>query len=105
MSPTRMLRRSDLRALLVAGVAAALASVALGLTIIVRTNQGEEFRRQTSTNCQAVEKLKARIRDTFQDGKERAEHNLALDPVQRAAVLAYYDRELERYAADDCPSP
>lgn len=103
--PVRLLRRHDLRVLLLSGVAAALATVALGLTLVVRTNQSEQYRQQTAENCQALERLKGLIRGTFQDGRKRAETNPALDPGARAALLAYYDRQLHRYRAEDCPTP
>ena len=105
MSPMRILRRPHLRLLLLAGVAAALASVALGLTLVVRTNQAEQYRRSSSDTCMSVERLKGRIRETFQDARDRVARRSEIDDAQRAAVLAYYDRELARYAANECPEP
>ena len=105
MSPTRIVRKPHLRVLLLAGVAAALASIALCLTLVVRTNQAEQFRRSTSDTCVTVEALKARIRATFLDGRYRVATDPALDAAQRAAALARYDRELKRYAAAACPTP
>lgn len=105
MSPTRLLKRAELRPFTIAAVAAAVAIVALCLTLIVRTNQGEQYRQQTAANCQAIEDIKTRIRGTFQDARRRVAQRTDIDPAQRAAALAYYDRELERYAATDCPKP
>ena len=105
MSPMRIIRKPHLRALFIAGTAAGLASIALCLTLIVRTNQAEQFRRSTSDTCVTVEKLKARIRATFLDGRYRVATDPALDAAQRAAALARYDRELKRYAAAACPTP
>jgi len=101
----RIIRKPHLRGLFVAGVAAALASVALCLTLVVRTNQAEQYRRSASDTCMSVEKLKGRIRDTFRDGRYRVATSTTIDPAQRAAALAYYDRELKRYAAAECPAP
>ena len=103
--PMRLVRNHELRVLLIAGVGAGLAAVALCLTLVVRTNQAEQYRRQTATNCEAVEQLKSRIRETFLDGRDRASTNPALDVSQRNAVIGYYDRELKRYARVECPSP
>ena len=101
----RLVRTPNGRVLLLAGVAAALAAIALCFTLVVRTNQAEQYRQQTAENCMAVEQLKGRIRDTFRDAKQHAVANSNLDAAQRAAVLSYYARELARYAASDCPSP
>lgn len=103
MSPMRLVRRPELRALTIAALAAALALAALGLTLVFRTNQGEQYRRQTEANCLAIERLKATIRGTFHDARARAFSNPDLSPAVRTAVLAHYDRELARYAARACP--
>lgn len=105
MSPTRIVRRPDLRVLTIAALAAIISVCALGLTLIARTNQGEQYRKQTAANCRAVESLKTRIRDTFKDAQARAASNPNLPPSVRKSVLAYYDRELARYAARPCPHP
>ena len=105
MSPMRLVRKPHLRSLFLAGTAAGLASIALCLTLVVRTNQAEQFRRSTADTCVTVEALKARIRATFLDGRYRVATDPALDDKQRTAALARYNRELERYAANECPKP
>lgn len=99
----RIIRRSDLRVLFLAGLAAAMAMVALGLTLVFRTSQSEQFRRQTETNCRQVENLKTAITSVLIDGKTTALQRTQ-DPAIRKAIESYYDRQLARFAPDSCPT-
>lgn len=103
MSPMRIIRRPDLRVLFLAGIAAAMATVALGLTLVFRTSQSEQFRRQTAVNCRQVENLKTAITSVLVDGKVTALQRNQ-DPAIRKAITSYYDRQLERFAPDSCPT-
>lgn len=102
MSPTRLLK-PEYRVLTIAGAAAALAIIALCLLLVVRTSTNTQFQRQTAANCMSIESLKATIRATFLEAQTRAAGRRDFDAAQRAAVDAYYDRELARYAPKDCP--
>ena len=101
----RIWRRTELRTLAFAGLAAGLAIIALCLILVVRTSTSQQFRTQTATNCQSIEDLKATIRATFLEAQARALDRENLDASQRRAVIDAYAKELVRYRADECPTP
>lgn len=101
----RIIRRPELRALAIAGVAAALGVAALCGLLVARTNTQQKFREQTSANCESLNNLKAQLRATFMESRERLLSNPGIDEAQRVAINAAYAREIARYRADDCPTP
>ncbi len=90
--------------LMIASTAAAMSLIALGLTFTWRVTTSNQFREQTASNCRQIELLKVAITDVLVD-----ERNGVLkespDPAVREAVQSYYDRQLARFAPDDCPNP
>lgn len=100
----RMLRRPELRVLTIASAAAALAIVSLCLLLLLRTGTTEKFREQTVANCQAINGIKEQIRATFMDARDRALARTDLDATIKEAIRRNYDREIDRYKADDCPT-
>lgn len=101
----RIWRRPELRLFTIASMAAALALAALCLLLVHRTVTAQKFREQSASNCMAIEAIKENIRETFIVSRARALERDNLDAAQRAAVVAAYQRELERYAASECPNP
>ena len=101
----RMFRRPEIRALLIAGTAAAIAIAALCGLLVARATTQQQFRQQTTDNCEAINDLKAAIRDTFMDARDRALSTPGIDAAQRVAINAAYAKEIARYKADDCPNP
>jgi hypothetical protein len=102
MSPRRLLHREN-RVLTIAGIAAALAIIALCLLLVARVNVTRQFDKQTVTNCQAIEQIKTSIRATFMESQARALARPQLDPAQATAIREAYERELARYAPRKCP--
>lgn len=90
--------------LLGSGIVASLAALALGFTLVYKTNSAEALREQTHDNCTQIENLKGAIRDVLEDGKVRALGNNG-DPAVEKAIVEYYDRQLARFARDECPNP
>jgi len=103
--PMRLVRNHELRLLIIAAVAAAVSVVALSVSIVVRSNQTEQFRKQVATDCVALEAIKEQIRGVFEDNKEAVRSRAILTPRQKAAFTRYYNRQLARFAPNDCPSP
>lgn len=101
----RIIRRPELRNAALASLAAGLAIMALCLLLVVRTSNTQAFRRQAAHNCESIEAIKTNIRETFMVSMHRALERDNLDAGQRAAVVAAYEKELERYAPTKCPSP
>ena len=99
----RMFRRPEIRALLIAGTAAAIAIAALCGVLVGRTATQQKFREQTSANCEAINDLKGEIRATFMAARDRALSQAGLDRATRSAIENAYADELERYEADNCP--
>jgi len=101
--PMRLVRNHELRLLVIAAFAAALSVVAMCVSIIVRTNQTEQFRQQVASNCRGLESIKTQIRGVFQDNLASVESRTDLDPVQRRAIVEYYTRQIKRFKPLDCP--
>ena len=101
----RLIGSYELRILLAAAAAAALAIVGVCFTLVVRANQTQAFREQSSLNCQSIEQIKSDIRGTFAASRMRLVERTDLDPAQKTAALKSLDEELVRYAPDDCPDP
>ena len=89
-------------ALTVAAIAAAIAVLSLCLILYVRTVQSQQFREQTSANCMAIERLKDQLRIGYEDRLRTVAANVALDPAQRTLLVAFYQRQLKRFAAIRC---
>jgi hypothetical protein len=103
--PMRLLRNHEVRILLVAAFAAALAIVAMLLMVVVRINQTEKLREVTASNCRGLEAVKGEIRGVFEDNLERTQARTDLSVTERTAIVEYYNRQIRRFAPHDCPSP
>jgi hypothetical protein len=101
----RIIRRPELRTLTIAGMAAALAIIALCLLLVWRTQSAQTFREQSAANCQAIEQIKTSIRETFMVSLHRQLERDNLDAAERATIRKSYEEELSRYAPVECPSP
>lgn len=96
-------RRSTMLLAAVA-VSAALSLVAMGATLVSRAHSTEDFKQQTSSQCQAIESLKGAIRLVFQDNLEALQRRQAeIDPGQYRIARDYYLRQLQRFAKAQCP--
>lgn len=95
-------RRANIR-LILASVAALLSVAALGLTLVYRINTNNQLRKQTVSNCQDIENLKAAITGVLIDSKITS-LNRAADPAIRKAIEQYYGRQLDRFSPDQCPN-
>lgn len=104
MSPRRLLLREN-RVLTIAGIAAALSIIALCVLLVGRVTVNQRFQEQTATNCQSIEELKGTIRATFMEAQARALERDNLDAAQLRAIHNAYDKELARYAPEECPNP
>lgn len=98
--PKRLVARSDL---LLAALAAAVAVLALAVTVVYRITVSEELRKQTATNCRDIETIKAAISGVLLDSKVEAMSRNS-DPAIRRAIERYYARQLARFAPQDCPN-
>jgi len=96
-------RRANIR-LIIASAAAFLSVVALGYTIVYRISTTNQLRKQTAINCRQIENLKSAISGVLIDSKITSLTRTA-DPAIRKAIEAYYDRQLARFAPDQCPNP
>ena len=103
--PMRLIRNHELRLLVIAAAAACLSIVALCVSIIVRTNQTQQFREQVATNCMGFEAIKTQIRGVFQDNRASLTPRTDLTAAQRRAILDYYTRQIKRFKPLDCPNP
>jgi hypothetical protein len=103
--PMRLLRNHEVRILLVASVAAAIAISTLCLLVVVRVNQTQKFREVTASNCLGLEAVKGEIRGVFEDNLARTEARTDLSTPERTAIVEYYHRQIRRFAPHDCPSP
>ena len=103
--PMRLVRNHELRLLVIAAFAAALSVVAMCVSIIVRTNQTDQFRQQVASNCRGLEAIKTQIRGVFQENLDAVERRNGLDAVQRRAIVDYYTRQIKRFRPLDCPNP
>lgn len=99
-----------MRLLAVSAVLAMLALVALCLTLLIRTNQSQEFREQAAHireqaahNCRQLNLVKSAIRMVFDDSEQAALERDGLDESQRTFVIEYYARQRARFADDHCP--
>lgn len=101
----RILRRSELRNAALAGLAAALSIIALFLLLVVRTNNVQRYKQHVSDNCMAIEAIKTNIRQTLVVSRDRALLRDGVDASARAAIIANYQKELDRYSPIECPSP
>lgn len=89
--------------LLGAGVVAVVALMALGATLVYRTNTTNQFREQTKDNCKTVEALKSAILLVFQDGRQNLEARKgALTASEYARLDEYYKRQFARFAPKPC---
>lgn len=98
----RVWTNHGLRMLAVSAVLALLALVALCLTLLIRTNQSQEFRKQAVQNCQQINLLKGAIRAVFAESQAAALQRDGLDESERAFIRDYYSRQRARFADDKC---
>lgn len=83
---------------------AALSLIAMGATLIYRASVGDEIRRQTQAQCQALEAVKSAIRLVFKDNLVSLEQRRGMiDPSQYRIAHDYYVRQLERFKPESCP--
>ena len=89
--------------LLAVAVAAALSVVALGITVVERVQNEQDFAMQTHQNCMAIENLKAAITEVLEDGRDRVIARRAdLDNASFQESMRYYDRQLRRFQPRRC---
>lgn len=90
--------------LVACAASAALSLVAMGATLIYRASVGDEIRRQTHEQCQALEAVKSAIRLVFKDNLVALEQRRkTMDPSQYRIAHDYYVRQLERFKREQCP--
>jgi uncharacterized protein YcfL len=89
--------------LLGAAVVAALALVALAVTLVYRINVTQQIRGQSVQQCRQIEALKDAISSVLRDGRANvvARHH-KLSPAQYQYALSYYDRQLDRFRPKEC---
>lgn len=89
-------------ALILAAIAALVSVVLLGAMMIWRSSISSEIKMQVTTNCEGLEQLKGTIRAGLTDRRDLVKADVTLDAAQKGALLAYYDRRLKSYAAQQC---
>lgn len=101
----RIIGSYELRILLAAAAAAALAVIGLCFTLIVRANHTQQFREQAAMNCENINLVKTAIRGQIDDEERAVRRNRNLSPDQLEFIETYYDRQRTRFAPDVCPQP
>lgn len=99
----RVWRNHGLRLLAVSAVLALMALMALCLVLLIRTNQTQEFKEQTTKNCQQINLLKASVRAAIDESQRVAMERQSLDGDQRRFIVEYYARQRARFNPDECP--
>lgn len=89
--------------LLAGAVVAALSLIAVGSVMVYRFHMNERMREQTAENCMNIETLKAAVVGMLEDA-EVASLRSSRDPAIRKAIEAYYNRQVLRFAPQDCPT-
>jgi hypothetical protein len=87
-------------ALVLSASAALIALIALSSVLIYRATVTSELQHQSMVNCEAIESLKEVLRDGFVD-RQNFTRDANLDPSYRTAIIQYYDRQIQRFAALD----
>jgi hypothetical protein len=88
--------------LLFSAAAAAMAVLALGVMMVYRASVTQQFRQQAAANCKAIETLKKAIRDGLAEREAIAAKQPELDVASIAAIHAYYQHAIGRYAPTEC---
>lgn len=89
--------------LLGAAVVAAIAVVALGVTLVYRINVSQRFREQTTEQCLQIEALKDAITAVLLDGRANVIARKAqLSPQEYQYALTYYQRQINRFQPKEC---
>jgi hypothetical protein len=86
--------------LVIAAIGASLALLALSGLLVYRATVSAELEKQSMANCRAIEDLKGALRDGFAD-RQNVTRGATLDPSYRTAIIQYYDRQIDRFAALD----
>lgn len=89
--------------LLGSAVVAAVAVVALGVTLVYRINTADRFEETSRHQCRQIEALKEAITGVLRDGRARVEARRDdLSPAQYRTSLDYYDRQISRFRPKEC---
>ena len=89
--------------LAVCAASAALSLGAMGATLIYRARSSDEFKRQTVSQCKAIESVKSAIRLVFSDQLAAIQRRRGtIDDTQYRIAHDYYERQLERFKPTSC---